>query len=40
MIHYYRGQQYPLMSMQERLLMLLACKHVDDVVVECPYIIT
>lgn len=40
MIHYYRGNLYPLMGMQERLLMLLACKHVDDVVVECPYVIT
>lgn len=28
------------MSLQERLLMVLACKYVDDIVIEAPYIIT
>jgi ethanolamine-phosphate cytidylyltransferase len=40
MTSYYRGENYPLMSMQERSLMLLACKYVDDIVIEAPYIIT
>lgn len=40
MVRYYRGDNYPLMSLQERLLMVLACKHVDDIVIEAPYIIT
>ena len=40
MIRYYRGDKYPLLTMQERLLMALACKYVDDVVIEAPYIIT
>jgi ethanolamine-phosphate cytidylyltransferase len=40
MVRYYRGDKYPLMCLQERLLMVLACKHVDDIVIEAPYIIT
>ena len=28
------------MCLQERLLMVLACKYVDDVVIECPFVIT
>lgn len=40
MVRYYRGEKYPLMCLQERLLMVLACKYVDDIVIEAPYIIT
>lgn len=40
MIRYYRGDNYPLLTMQERLLMALACQYVDDVVIEAPYIVT
>lgn len=40
MVRYYRGENYPLMCLQERLLMILACKYVDDVVIEAPFIIT
>lgn len=40
MIRYYRGDQFPLVCLQERLLMLLCCKFVDDIVVEAPYIVT
>ena len=40
MVKYYMGEEFPLMCLQERLLMLLACKYIDDVVVEAPYIIT
>lgn len=40
MVRYYRGDKFPLMCLQERLLMALACKYVDDLVIEAPYIIT
>ena len=40
MVKYYKGNQYPLISLQERILMCLSCKHVDDVVIGAPYIIT
>ena len=40
MIKYYRGSKYPLQGMQERLLMALAMKAVDDVVIGAPYIVT
>lgn len=40
MVRYYRGEKYPVMCLQERLLMVLACKYVDDIVIEAPYIIT
>jgi len=40
LIKYYRGASFPIMCLQERLLMLLACKYVDDVVIEAPYKIT
>ena len=37
---YYKGSLYPLVSLQERVLMTLACKHVDDVIIGAPYVIT
>jgi len=40
MIKYYRGSKYPLQGMQERHLLALAMKNVDDVVIGAPYIIT
>ena len=40
MIKYYKGEQYPIISVQERILCTLACKHVDDVVMGAPYVIT
>ena len=40
MCRYYRGENYPIQSLQERILMTLACKHVDDVVIGAPFIIT
>ena len=40
MISYYRGNRYPLQGMQERLLMALAMKYVDDVIIGAPYIVT
>ena len=40
MCRYYKGPKYPVISLQERVLMTLACQHVDDVVIGAPYIIT
>ena len=40
MIKFYRGKQYPLQGLQERVLMALAMKYVDDVVIGAPYIVT
>ena len=40
MIHYYKGGRYPLQGIQERTLMALGIKYVDDVVIGAPYIIT
>lgn len=37
---HYKGSLYPLVSLQERVLMMLACKHVDDVIIGAPYVIT
>jgi len=40
MCSYYRGAKYPVISLQERLLMALSCRYVDDVVIGAPFIIT
>jgi|DEB0MinimDraft_12_1074336.scaffolds.fasta_scaffold206447_2 ethanolamine-phosphate cytidylyltransferase len=40
MTRYYKGPHYPVISIQERVLMTLACRHVDDVVIGAPYVIT
>ena len=40
MIKYYCGNQYPVVSLSERLLMTLSCKYVDDVVIGAPFLIT
>lgn len=40
MTRYYKGDLFPVQSLQERVLMTLACKHVDDVVIGAPFIIT
>jgi len=36
----YKGAKYPIMNLQERLLSVLACRYVDDVVIGAPYTIT
>ena len=36
MIRYYRGSKYPLQGLQERLLMALSMRYVDDVVIGGP----
>jgi len=35
-----RGSKYPIMNMQERVLSVLACKYVSEVVIDAPYTIT
>ncbi|KAK3848093.1 MAG: hypothetical protein J3R72DRAFT_429847 [Linnemannia gamsii] len=35
-----KGPLHPLMSMHERVLALLACRHVDDVILSAPYHLT
>ena len=39
-VTYYKGRSYPLLSLHERVLMVLANKYVDDVVIGAPYQIT
>lgn len=36
----YRGTNFPIMNLQERILSVLACKFVHEVVIEAPYSIT
>lgn len=33
----YKGSKYPIMTLQERLLSVLACKYVDDVLIGAPF---
>ena len=40
MIRYYRGENYPIQTLQERILEVLACKYVDEVIIGAPYILT
>jgi ethanolamine-phosphate cytidylyltransferase len=40
MVRYYKGEHYPIQTLQERMLMTLSCKHVDDVVIGAPFVIT
>lgn len=39
-INRHRGPKFPIMNSQERTLSVLACKYVDEVVLEAPYTIT
>jgi len=36
-VNHVKGSNYPILSLHERVLMTLACKYVDDVVIGCPY---
>lgn len=40
MTRYYRGSHYPLQTVQERILMALGCRQVDEVIIGAPYILT
>ena len=35
-----QGMNLPLMNLHERVLSVLGCRHVDDVVIDAPYVIT
>lgn len=39
-VNYFKGSNYPILSLHERVLMVLACRYVDDVVVGAQYQIT
>lgn len=39
-VSYFKGSNYPILSLHERVLMVLACKYVDDVVIGSNYQIT
>jgi ethanolamine-phosphate cytidylyltransferase len=39
-VNHFRGHNFPLLSLHERVLMALACRYVDDVVIGAPYQIT
>ena len=39
-VNHFRGSNYPILSLHERVLMALACRYVDDVVIGAPYEVT
>ncbi|RDD45264.1 Ethanolamine-phosphate cytidylyltransferase [Trichoplax sp. H2] len=39
-IRRYKGHNFPIMTLHERLLSVLACKYVDNIVIDAPYNIT
>lgn len=39
-VNYFKGSNYPILSLHERVLMVLACKYVDDVVIGSNYQVT
>jgi ethanolamine-phosphate cytidylyltransferase len=36
-VNYYRGHNYPIISLHERVLMVLASRYADDVIIGAPY---
>ena len=38
--NYHRGGSYPILNLNERVLSVLACKYVDDVILDAPYQLT
>jgi ethanolamine-phosphate cytidylyltransferase len=36
----HRGMNLPIMNLHERVLSVLGCKYVDDVLIDAPYVIT
>ena len=36
----YKGSNHPIMSIHERTLSVLACRHVDEVHIDAPYVVT
>jgi len=39
-VNQYLGQHYPLNTLHERVLNILACKYVDDVIIGAPFVVT
>lgn len=39
-VNSHRGHNLPIMTMHERVLSVLGCKYVDDVLIDAPYEIT
>uniref|UniRef100_A0A8D8YCM6 ethanolamine-phosphate cytidylyltransferase n=1 Tax=Cacopsylla melanoneura TaxID=428564 RepID=A0A8D8YCM6_9HEMI len=39
-VSWYKGYGYPIMNLHERVLSVLACKYVDEVVIGAPYTVT
>jgi ethanolamine-phosphate cytidylyltransferase len=39
-VNMYKGSNYPIMNLQERVLSVLACKYVSEVVIGAPYVVT
>lgn len=39
-LNYDRGGSHPVLNLNERVLSVLACKHVDDVILDPPYCVT
>lgn len=40
MTRFYRGADFPIQTLQERVLEVLACKYVDEVIIGAPFILT
>lgn len=39
-VNKHRGGNFPIMNLHERVLSVLGCKYVDDVLIDAPYQIT
>lgn len=39
-VNRYKGSNYPIMNLHERVLSVLACKYVSEVVIGAPYVVT
>jgi ethanolamine-phosphate cytidylyltransferase len=39
-VNRYKGKNYPIMNLQERVLSVLACKYVSEVIIGAPYTVT
>ncbi len=39
-VNMYKGSNYPIMNLHERVLSVLACKYVSEVVIGAPYMVT
>jgi len=39
-VNMYKGSNYPIMNLQERVLSVLACNYVSEVVIGAPYVVT